>query len=106
MLEQNIERTRFESKSTIINTSYEKCLEKVKESKFDVIFIDPPYKLDIAVKSIKMILDYNILAKDGIIVLETDEEERELEELKNINLEVYDVRKYGRVKLIFLRERG
>ena len=53
-----------------------------------------------------MILDYNILAKDGIIVLETDEEERELEELKNINLEVYDVRKYGRVKLIFLRERG
>ena len=106
MLEQNIERTRFESKSTIINTSYEKCLEKVKESKFDVIFIDPPYKLDIAVKSIKMILDYNILAKGGIIVLETDEEERELEELKNINLEVYDVRKYGRVKLIFLRERG
>ena len=27
-------------------------------------------------------------------------------ELENINLEVYDVRKYGRVKLIFLRERG
>jgi 16S rRNA G966 N2-methylase RsmD len=62
--------------------------------------------MDIAVKSIKMILDYNILAKDGIIILETDEEKRELDELKNINLEVFDIRKYGRVKLIFLRERG
>ena len=56
--------------------------------------------------SIKLILEYNIFAKDGIIILETDEEEREMRELENINLEVYDVRKYGRVKLIFLRERG
>lgn len=106
MIEQNIEKTKFKDKSTIINSSYEKCLEKLKKSKYDIIFIDPPYKLDIAVKSIKTILEYKMLTKDGIIILETDEEERELEELKNINLEVYDVRKYGRVKLIFLRERG
>lgn len=106
MIEQNIEKTKFKDKSTIINGSYEKCLEELKKNKYDIIFIDPPYKLDIAVKSIKIILEYNMLTKDGIIILETDEEERELKELKNINLEVYDVRKYGRVKLIFLRERG
>jgi 16S rRNA (guanine(966)-N(2))-methyltransferase RsmD len=106
MLKQNIQKTRFENKSTIINSNYEKCLQHIKDDKFDIIFIDPPYKMDIAVKSIKMILDYNILAKDGIIILETDEEKRELDELKNINLEVFDIRKYGRVKLIFLRERG
>ena len=53
-----------------------------------------------------MILKYDLITKDGIIVLETDEEEREKRELENINLEVYDVRKYGRVSLIFLRERG
>ena len=29
-----------------------------------------------------------------------------LEELENINLEVYDVRKYGRVSLIFLNRKG
>ena len=62
--------------------------------------------MDIGVNSIKLILEYDILAKDGIIILETDEEEREIKELGNINLEVYDVRKYGRVNLIFLRERG
>lgn len=106
MLKQNLQRTKFESNSTILVEDYKKCLQKLNENKFDIIFIDPPYKLDIAVNSIKLILKYDILAKDGIIVIETDEEEREVRELENINLEVYDVRKYGRVNLIFLRERG
>lgn len=106
MLKQNLRRTKFEEKATILVNDYKKCLKLLNKNKYEVIFVDPPYKLDIAVNSIKLILEYDILAKDGIIVLETDEEEREIEELKNINLEVYDVRKYGRVTLIFLRERG
>lgn len=106
MLKQNLQRTKFEARATILVEDYKKCLQKLDKNKFDIIFIDPPYKLDIAVNSIKLILEYDILAKDGIIILETDEEEREIKELENINLEVYDVRKYGRVKLIFLRERG
>ena len=106
MLKQNLQKTKFEAKSTILVDDYKKCLQKLSKDKFDIIFIDPPYKLDIGVNSIKLILEYDILAKDGIIVLETDEEEREIKELENINLEVYDVRKYGRVNLIFLRERG
>lgn len=105
MLKQNIKKTRMEEKSTIWNLDYKKCLQSQKE-KFDIIFIDPPYKLDIAVDSIKRILHLALLKKDGIIILETDEEERELKELEKIDLEVYDVRKYGRVKLLFLRERG
>ena len=106
MLKQNLQRTKFETRATILVEDYKKCLQKLEKNKFNLIFIDPPYKLDIAVNSIKLILEYGILAKDGIIILETDEEERDIKELENINLEVYDVRKYGRVKLIFLRERG
>lgn len=105
MLKENIKKTRMEENSTILNIDYKKCLNEQKE-KFDIIFIDPPYKFDIAVDSIKRIIDLSLLAKDGIIVLETDEEERELKELEKVDLEVYDVRKYGRVRLLFLRERG
>lgn len=106
MLKQNLERTKFENKGTVLVNDYKKCIKTLTKNKFDIIFIDPPYKQDIAVNSIKLILEHDIFAKDGIIILETDEEERETQELKNINLEVYDVRKYGRVRLIFLRERG
>ena len=105
MLRENIKKTKMEEKSTIISKDYKKCLQELRKA-FDIIFIDPPYKFDIAVDAIKKILELKILAKDGIIILETDEEERELKELEKVDLEVYDVRKYGRVKLIFLRERG
>ena len=96
---------RMEEKSTVVSKDYKKCLEGLNEA-FNIIFIDPPYKQDIAVDAIKRILDLKLLAEDGIIILETDEEERELEELKEVEVEVYDRRKYGRVKLLFIHERG
>lgn len=105
ILKQNLEKTKLEDKSTILNVDYKKCLNKLTKS-FDIIFIDPPYKKDIAVDAVQRILELYLLSKDGIIVLETDEEEREIKELEKLEVEVYDRRKYGRVKLLFLRERG
>ena len=46
-----------------------------------------------------------LLKKDGILIIETDEEERELKELEKLQVEVYDLRKYGRVHLIFLNRK-
>lgn len=105
MLKENLKKTKLEDKATIFIQDFKKCLKNL-DQKFDVIFIDPPYKLDIGVKSIELILEYNIFAKDGIIILETDDEERDIKELEKTRLEMFDVRKYGRINLIFLRERG
>ena len=104
MIKQNLEKTRFIESSEIINKDYKIALEKLKKDsiKFDIIYIDPPYKLDIAVNSIVYILNNNLLAENGIIILETDEEDRELKELENINIGIYNIKRYGRVKLIFL----
>lgn len=105
MIKQNIEKTRMQNKSIIINDDYKKCLQNLND-KFDLIFLDPPYKQNLAIDSIKRILDKKLLNEDGIIILETDEEENILKELEKIEIKVSDVRKYGRVKLLFLRERG
>ena len=70
---------------------------------FDIIYIDPPYKDDIAVKSVKFIVDNKMMNEDGIIVIETDEAERDLEELSKIDsIKITDQRKYGRANLIFI----
>jgi 16S rRNA (guanine966-N2)-methyltransferase len=107
MIKQNLEKTKFCEHSIIINKDYKVALENFKKSNiyFDIIYIDPPYKLDMAVKSIDYILNNNLLSKDGVIIIETDEEERELEELKNIDVNIYNIKRYGRVKLIFLRRK-
>ena len=108
IIKKNINKTHFEEKTKVLCMDYKKCLSSISE-KFDLIFIDPPYKLDIAVNSVEIILDNNLLSPDGIIVIETDEEEREIQKIKTLsNIEIINLRTYGRVKLIFLKmkERG
>ncbi|MCI8352477.1 MAG: 16S rRNA (guanine(966)-N(2))-methyltransferase RsmD [Clostridia bacterium] len=106
IINKNIKKTHLEGKAKVIKNDYKKALELLQGQKFDVIFIDPPYALDIAVNSIKAIIEFNLLADDGIIILETDNEKRELENLNKVNVNVYDLRKYGRVNLIFLNRKG
>ncbi len=106
IINKNLNKTHFEDKALVIKNDYLKALELIKNEKFDIIFIDPPYEANIAVDSINRILKLGLLSNDGIIVLETDNKERELENLKNINVNVYDLRKYGRVTLIFLNRKG
>lgn len=107
MIRQNIEKTRFTDKSEILQQDYKKALKNysVRNIKFDIVFLDPPYKNDIAVDAVQDIIELGLLRKNGVIIIETDEKERELKELEKLQVEVYDLRKYGRVNLIFLNRK-
>ena len=87
-----------------MSKDYRKALESFKQEniQFDIIFLDPPYQADYAVDAIKRILSLDLLKDKGTIVIETDDEKRELLELEKLDINVYDIRKYGRVSLIFL----
>ena len=104
MIHQNLERTRLEDNAIVLKKDYKKCLQDFSKNNitFDIIFIDPPYKDDIAVKSVEMILSLKLLKEKGFIIIETDEKNREIENLKKLDIQIYDCIKYGRVNLIFL----
>lgn len=108
MIYQNLEKTRFLDQSIVIEQDYKKCLQMLKSKNvlFDIIYIDPPYRENIAVDAAKQILSLNLLKKEGIIIIETDDSQRELKEIEQTELGVYDLRKYGRVSLIFLSRKG
>lgn len=106
IINKNVSKTHFEEKAKIIKSDYRKILNIITNYKFDLIFIDPPYNENIAVEAIKEIIEKDILAKEGKIIIETDDAKRELEQLKQIEVNVYDLRKYGRVSLIFLNRKG
>ncbi len=105
IIKKNLEKTRLLKNAIIINDDYKNAIKKM-EDKFDIIFIDPPYMEDIAVKSVKDIIENNLLNEEGLIILETDDEQREIQQLQKINVNVQDLRRYGRVKLIFLNRKG
>lgn len=78
--------------ASIMKSDYKTALELMKNSniKFDIIFLDPPYKLNLINDCIDKIFDYNLLNGDGIIVCEYENED--------INTDKFDLikeKKYG-----------
>ena len=47
-----------------------------------------------------------MIDEESIIAIETDQEKRIKEQLKKLEIEIMDERKYGRAHLIFLNQKG
>ena len=103
IIKKNIEKTHFESKAVIINKDYLKCLDEINK-KFDIIFLDPPYESNFAEEALKVIIKKELLNRDGIIIFETDK--KDISNIEKLDINIYDLRKYGRVELIFLNRKG
>lgn len=104
IINKNIEKTHLKEKVELYNLDYEMLLgTKVKE-KIDIIYIDPPFDSDFAIKSVEILINKKIIDENSNIIIETDNEEI-LEKIKKIDVEIKDKRKYGRVVLIFLKIR-
>lgn len=86
----------------VLNLDYIQALKILKENyKFDIIFLDPPYKGDLIEKSINLICEYDLLNENGIVVCETDDINKikipdVLKEVKN--------RKYGEKIVVILKK--
>ncbi|MBR5900062.1 MAG: 16S rRNA (guanine(966)-N(2))-methyltransferase RsmD [Clostridia bacterium] len=67
------------------------------DKKYDIIFIDPPYKSDLGERALKEV--QNALSEDGIVIYEN---EKPFEGVID-GLSIYDERKYGRARLTFFK---
>ena len=78
--------------STLLKKSYEEALKYFKDSeiKFDLIFLDPPYKLNLINKAIDKIEEYHLLNDDAMIICEY-----ETEKIDRTELELLKEKKYG-----------
>ncbi len=73
-INSNLKMLGNEQENIIILTmDYLKALTKLYPRKIDIIFLDPPYKTDYLKYSLKKIEELNLLSKDGIIILESDD---------------------------------
>ena len=108
IIKQNIEKTKTNEKTLILNLDYKKALEdlKNKDIKFDIVFLDPPYQTDFAEEAVKIIIENKLLNEDAIIILETDNKEKVIKNLDTELIEIKDIKKYGRVDLLFLNRKG
>jgi len=105
IINKNIEKTHLKDKVKLYNLDYENLLKKEIKEKIDIIYIDPPYNSDFAIKSVEIVIQQKIVDENSTIIIETDEEEKVLKELEKFDIEIIDERKYGRAILVFLKIR-
>ena len=103
IIRKNIEKTHALEKTELYQTDFKEVLTNRIHEKLDIIFLDPPYKTDFVIEAVKMLMEKDLLKDNTMIIIETDDSDRILENLQNINCEIKDVRKYGRAYLIFLK---
>ncbi|MBE6144374.1 MAG: 16S rRNA (guanine(966)-N(2))-methyltransferase RsmD [Firmicutes bacterium] len=94
-IKMNINKIKIEEESHLVLNDFHKALKLFKERniKFDIIFLDPPYQNNYIQESLKIILEYNLLNKNGIIICEYEVEDF------SCSLEIIKEKKYGSKKI-------
>ena len=100
ILEKNIKKLKLKNKVKIYFDDVFDVIEKknISESKFDLIFCDPPFKDTSIEKLIELVFNKKLLSKNGIIILHRNKTTRE--KLPNC-IEIVEERTYGLSKIIF-----
>lgn len=99
IIKLNLEKAKMLDMAEVYYGDYLTILGRVRDKKFDVIFIDPPYNKGMGVLAIEKISQEDILDDGGMIIYETDKVEdipEEIGKYKRINY-----KKYGRNVLNF-----
>lgn len=99
IIKQNIKRCGFEDKIKVHRGDFSEVL--TKNTKYDVIFLDPPYEGELLNKALDIIYSFDILSNNGIIVCESDASS-EVKKIDDVSFS-YREYKYGRIKLTVIR---
>ena len=99
----NIKKARVENESIVLNVDFKDAISKLKiqKSKFDIIFMDPPYYKNMFIDALKKIDDADLLNEDGIIVIEHDSKDEFPENIGR--LDKSKAKKYGSTTLTFYK---
>jgi len=102
-IKENLEKFNISEASIVTNMEYNKCLKYLKELdvKLDLVFLDPPYKLEVLNEIIELLLQYDILNNNCLIICEVGRDylnpHDKLLELKN--------KKYGDKTVIIYKHK-
>ena len=103
VLNENLNNFNIENKTKVIKNDYINALNYFKEKniKFDIIFLDPPYKMHILNNIMNYLIENDLLNDNGIIICETDNQYLD----NNIKkLELIKQKKYGTTYLYIYRK--
>ena len=103
IIKDSISALKAESYCTVWQCDYKQTLKRCrdKEKQFDLIYVDPPYRMVLGSSVLKLIGEYDLLKETGVVILETGtDEEVEIEKPFELDKEA----RYGVTKLTYVRK--
>lgn len=101
VIRKNIEQLGVGHKAKLLQMDAFKYISSCPDEVFDLIFLDPPYHKEIALKVIAALKEHVYLASDGVIVVETAKDE-----ILEGDIYPFEIRKtseYGDTKVWYLQ---
>ncbi len=94
IVKDNIESLKISDQVRLMNYNYKECLERL-DTKFDLIFLDPPYAMKDIEEIINNIIKNNLLNDDGLIICEMAKDTiyKETNELYLLKERTYGIKK-------------
>lgn len=105
IINKNAEKTRLADKCKVFCTDCFEYIKRNKGEKFDLVFIDPPYALKLLEKSLKLLVDNDMLKPTTLIVCEGAEPEVFGDSAFAEKFEVVKSGKYGVAYINVFKER-
>lgn len=96
---KNLKKTGFEKQSHVVRINLRRPFHPSPPT-FHLIFVDPPYDQNLVNPTLRAIVREKLLAAGGIVVVEHSPRESLADDLE---LTVYDKRKYGQTLVSFLK---
>ena len=88
IIKTNIATLKVENQVTILHGSYDQMLKKLINKKFDLIFLDPPFRMKVIDELITFILDNDMLEDGGYIMAEYPKEDVVRKDYPNLKIKL------------------
>ena len=102
VLRTNITTLALNEQARVLSEDFRPALRRSKGQKFNVIFADPPYNMNYIQPTIEMIVRYNLLTKNGMLITEHSSLE---EYAVPGSLETWKQKQYGDTTVSFITHR-
>jgi len=101
-IKKNMETSRLGAQCRLISRDYKQAMDALAREgqRFDVVFIDPPYRMENTGEMCAALYDKGLLAKAFLLVVE---HKRGLAPLVDERFEAFDQRDYGDTQITFIR---
>ena len=96
-LEKNLKLIGNPRNYRAFNFSVERSIKLLQDEKFDIFFLDPPYKDNEFVISLSLIKNFKIYNKNNLVIVHREKNHFDLPDFIDVIFE----KKYGRSKLMF-----